>query len=168
MLGKKKLGYHGSAHHSQLRYDSHHLWRSTVQWSQQPINRTKLWLFLDALLAFAILLADLHSKIDNSAYLRNIWVINELRRWTQFFDKKVDLRPTFQEPIYQKFCLAVDRSASILTPAVFWKTSHLNPAAKFFTLLSNRGPIAANGDESMVIINTGRYSCDIFFSSHSA
>ena len=33
-------------------------------------NHTKLCLFLDALVAFAILLADLHSKIDNAAYLR--------------------------------------------------------------------------------------------------
>ena len=44
----------------------------------------------------------------------------------------------------------VGRSASILAAAVFRKASHLNPAAKFSTLLSNRGPIAANGDESII------------------
>ena len=38
--------------------------------------------------AFAMLLADLHSKIHNSAYLRVHWAKNELRTWTQFFDKK--------------------------------------------------------------------------------
>ena len=44
----------------------------------------------------------------------------------------------------------VGRSASILAAAVFRKASHLNPAAKFSTLLSHRGPIAANSDESII------------------
>ena len=81
---KNWISSHGSAHHSQLRYDSHHLWRSTVQWCHQHINHTKLWLFLEALVAVAMLLADIHSKIDNSAYLRTHCTKNELRRWTQF------------------------------------------------------------------------------------
>ena len=94
--------------------------------------------------------SDLPSEIDNSAYLRNHWAKNELRRWTQLFDKKVDLLETFQEPIHQKFCIVVGRSTSILAPAVFWKAWHLNPSAKFSTLLSNTGQIAANGDESII------------------
>ena len=109
----------GSANHSQLRYDSLHVCRRTVQWCHQPINRTKLWLFQDALVVFAMLLADLPYKIDNSTYLRIQWAKNELRLWTQFFDKEVNLRPTFQDPIHQEFCVAIDRSGSIPTPAVF-------------------------------------------------
>ena len=69
--------------------------------------------------------------------------------------KKVDLRPSFQDPIHQKFCVAVGCSALSLAPAVFWKALHLNSSAKFFTLLSNRGPIAADGDE--LIIDSHHY-----------
>lgn len=47
-------------------------------------NRTKLWLFLDVLVDFAIILADLLSSVN----LRTHWATNELRRWDQFFDKK--------------------------------------------------------------------------------
>ena len=43
ILGKKSwISHHGSAHYSQLRYDSQHLWISTVQWCHQALNRTKL------------------------------------------------------------------------------------------------------------------------------
>ena len=63
-------------------------------------------------------------------YLRTHLAKNELRRWTQFFVKKVDLRPTFQEPIHQKLCVAVGCLASILAPALFWKASHLNSFCK--------------------------------------
>ena len=98
ILAKKSwIWSHGSSHH--LRYDSQNLWWSTIQWRHQPINHTELWLFLDALVAFAMLLADLHSKIDNPTCLCINWAKYELRCWTQFFDKEVDLRPTFQEPI---------------------------------------------------------------------
>ena len=58
-----------------LRYDSHHLLKATVQWCHQLMNRTKLWLFLDILLA--MLLADLHAKINNFAYLHIHWATNE-------------------------------------------------------------------------------------------
>ena len=87
-------------------------------------------------------LADLHSKIDNPVYLRIHWAKNELHSWTQFFDKEVNLQPTFQELIHQKFYITVGRSASILAPAVFWKASYRNLSVKFITLLTNRGPIA--------------------------
>ena len=136
-FGKKSwISSHGTAQHLQLRYDSQHVWRSTVQWCHHPINSTKMWYLL-----------DLQSKMDNSAYVRTHWAKNELRHWTQFFDKEVDLRLTFQETIHQKFCIAVGRSASILALAVFWKASHLNPFSKLPTWLSNRSPITANGDE---------------------
>ena len=105
------FGY-SSTQHSQLRNNSQHLWRNTVQWCHQPINRTKLWLFLDALVGFAMLLADLYSKSNNSAYLRIHWAKNDLRRWTQFFDKEVDLRPNFQEKFNDLQALFV------------WKTIH--------------------------------------------
>ena len=39
---KSWISSHGSAHYSQLRYDSQHLWRGTIQWYHQPINRTKI------------------------------------------------------------------------------------------------------------------------------
>ena len=147
ILGKKRWrSSHGSAYHSQLRYDLQHLWRSMVQWRHQLLNRTKLWLFLDALVAFALLLADLRFKIDNSTYLRIHWAKNELRRRTQFFDKEVGFQSFFQEHIPLKFCFA----ASILVPAVFWKASHINPSAKLSTLLSNGGPFAANGYEWII------------------
>ena len=61
----------------------------------RSINHTKLCLFLDALLAYALLLGDLYTQIDNTAYLRIYWAKNEFRHWTQFFNKEVDLRPTF-------------------------------------------------------------------------
>ena len=44
-IKKSLISFH--SHHSQLLYDSQHLWRSTVRWCHQPINNTKLWLFLD-------------------------------------------------------------------------------------------------------------------------
>ena len=152
-FGQKKVGHHltvALSIHMPIRYDSQHIWRITVQWFHQPIKRTKLWLFLDVFAAFAILLPDLHSWIDNSAYIRKKKKKNELRCWTQIFVKKVVRRPTFQESFLPKFCVAVGPSASILAPALFWKASHLNPSAKFCTLLRSRGPIAANGDESIM------------------
>ena len=112
-----------------------------------PPHYEFLWMHWQLLQCFR---RDLHSKIDNSAYLRIQWAKNELRSWTQFFDKEMDLRATFQERIHQKFCVAVGRSASIFAPAVFWKALHLNPSGKFSTLLSNIGPITANGDELII------------------
>ena len=45
--------------------------------------------------------------------------------------------------------IAVGLSVSILAPAAFWKASHLKSSAIFSKLLSNRGSIAANCDESV-------------------
>ena len=155
ILDKKSwISSHGSAHHSRLHYDSQHFWRSTVQWCHLSINRSKLWLFLDALVAFAMHQADLYSNFNSSANLRIHWALNDLRSWTQFFDKELDLRPTFQEPILQKFCVAVGSSFSILAPPVFWKSSHLKPYVKCFTLLTKIGPITTNCDEP---INEGHH-----------
>ena len=55
---------------------------------------------------------------------------------TQFFDKKKwNIDQLSKSPFTKN---SVGRSASILAPAAFWKASHLNPTAKFSTLLSNR------------------------------
>ena len=131
ILGKKSwISSHGSAHHSQLRYDSQHR-RITVQWCHQPINRTKLWFYLDALVAFTMLLVDPHSNIDNSAYLHIHWAKNEFLRWIQFSIKKWIFGQLYKSPFTKNSA-----------PAVFLKASHLNTSPKFSTLLSNRGAIA--------------------------
>lgn len=72
------ISSHSCGQQSQLRYDSLHLWRCTVQWCHQPINHPTLWHFLNALAAFAMLLTDLHAKGDISAYLCTNWDKNEL------------------------------------------------------------------------------------------
>ena len=50
-----------------------------------------------------MLRVDFYSKIGNSAYLCIRWAKNKRHHWTQFFDKEVDLRPTF--PIQPKILL---------------------------------------------------------------
>ena len=118
------------------------------------------------------------SSLQSRQFCLFTYPLSQKKAWSlkQFFDKEQDLQPTFQEPIHRKFCIAVGRSwearplswlkgfngqlcmyvcmvgrsASIFAPAVFWKVSHLNPSTKCSTLLSNRGPIAANVDESII------------------
>ena len=107
ILGKKSwLSFHGSAYHSQLRYDSQHR-RIMVQWCSQPIKRTKLWIFLDALVAFAMLLVDPNSKIDNSAYLHIHWAKNKLRRWIQFSIKNWIFGQLSKSPFIKNSALRV-------------------------------------------------------------
>ena len=78
---KKKIGYHLTV---ALTIHSYITIRSIVeevpiQWCHQSINRTKLWLFF---------LADLHSEIDNSTYLRIHWAKTQFAAEHNFSIKK--------------------------------------------------------------------------------
>ena len=114
---QKKVGYHITV---ALTIHSYVTIRSIFEEERSNDVRTKLWLFPNELVGFAILLADLYSKIDNSAYLRT-YVEPKMSFVAEhtFSIQKLDLQRTFQEPIHQQFSVAVGRSASIFALAVF-------------------------------------------------
>ena len=80
ILGKKKIGYHLTV---PLTIHSYITIRSIyeVEWCHQPISRTKLWLFLNALVAFAMLLADGLSALQNRQFCLFTYLHTYIHNW---------------------------------------------------------------------------------------
>ena len=73
---QKKVGYHRMVVLTIHSYVTIRSFFEEVRPNAHKLQQTVT--FLDALLAFVILLADLHSKINNSAYLRLSWFEEKL------------------------------------------------------------------------------------------
>lgn len=100
------------------------IWRSTVQRRRQPINCTKLWFFLNVLVAFTMLLADLHSNSWQRTHLatkmHNFLVIF----WTKFPNKIFHMVLIFQ--LHRSILKRVIEKCLLLAPKtlkIFWNLS---------------------------------------------
>ena len=97
---------------------------------------------LDALIAFALLLADLYSKINNSTYIEpKMSFVSEYN----FSIKKWIFSQLSKRPFTKNSYLVVGRLASILAPAVLFTPKFI---LKIF-LTQQIDPIAVKGNESI-------------------